>query len=987
MAYQRSRLIVSTLVLFLLASFGAHAQSPPEVLYVYDELGRLVGVVDPAGETATYAYDAVGNLLSIARASSAAVSIIEFTPNGGSVGSVVTIFGTGFGTTPSQNVVKFNGTTASVVSSTANKIVVTVPAGATTGTISVTAPGGSATSAATFTVGPSPAPTITSFNPTAGAPGEVITITGTNYAPGPANTKVSFNGTRGWPTAATATTITVPVPAGATSGRISVATAKGTALSAADFFVPPSPYLGADVGFSGRVAIGGSITATIPTANKVAMVVFDGVAGQSVDVVFSGNTIPGTVYVNIIKPDGTNLANPIGASAGLLEPKVLPVTGTYAIFIDPFGSGTGSITLTTYDVPPDPTINTTPGAPPVTVTTTVPGQNGRVVFPGVAGQRVAISMTNQTIPGIAYVSLDNPDGSHLYGPVGASATFIDTQTLPTTGNYTVFVDPYQVGTGSLTITVHDVPADFTGSIVPGGPPVTATISAIGQNAQLTFAGTAGQRVALSMSGSTIPGITYVSIKKPDGTNLYGPVGSSSGFIDTQTLPVTGTYTVLVDPYQTGTGDLTLTLYDVPADVTGTITPGGSPVVATISAVGQNARLTFTGAAGQRIALGMTNSTIPGLTYVQIFKPDGTSLYGPVGSSGGFIDTLTLPVAGTYTIVVDPYQAGTGSLTLTLYDVPPDATGTITPGGSPVVATISAIGQDARLTFNGSAGQRVALGMTNSTIPGLTYVSIVKPDGTNLAGPVGASSGFIDTVILPVSGVYTILVDPYQTGTGSLTLTLYDVPPDATGSITPGGAPVVATVTAVGQNVRLTFTGSVGQRVSLGIANSTITPGLTFVSIVKPDGTNLAGPVTTTSAFIDTKTLPTAGTYTVLVDPNDLGTGSVTLTLYNVPPDFTGSITPGGASVGVTTTTPGQNAALTMSGTAGQQVTVRITNNQIGLVTVKLLRPDGTTQVTSSSSASSFNLATQTLATTGTYTISIDPLNAIFGSLTVTVTAP
>ena len=37
--------------------------------------------------------------------------------------------------------------------------------------------------------------------------------------------------------------------------------------------------------------------------------------------------------------------------------------------------------------------------------------------------------------------------------------------------------------------------------------------------------------------------------------------------------------------------------------------------------------------------------------------------------------------------------------------------------------------------------------------------------------------------------YRILVDPQQTATGSMTLTLYDVPPDVTTTITPAGPPV------------------------------------------------------------------------------------------------------------------------------------------------------------------------------------------------------
>ena len=128
------------------------------VRYIYDELGRLVAVIDGAGASATYHYDAVGNLLSITRAVATDVTIIEFTPDGGGVGQSVTIYGTGFSTTPSSNSVSFNGTAASVTSSTANTIVTSVPSGATTGTISITSPNGSANSSTNFVVGAASAP-------------------------------------------------------------------------------------------------------------------------------------------------------------------------------------------------------------------------------------------------------------------------------------------------------------------------------------------------------------------------------------------------------------------------------------------------------------------------------------------------------------------------------------------------------------------------------------------------------------------------------------------------------------------------------------------------------------------------------------------------------------------------------------------------------------------------------------------------------------
>src|SRR5262245_57239545 len=118
------------------------------IQYVYDALGRLIAVIDTNGDTAVYHYDAVGNLLSIDRHASSQVSIVSFTPGSGPIGATVTIFGTGFSATASQDTVRFNGTTATISTASTTTLVVTVPGGATTGTISVTAPAGSATSSA-----------------------------------------------------------------------------------------------------------------------------------------------------------------------------------------------------------------------------------------------------------------------------------------------------------------------------------------------------------------------------------------------------------------------------------------------------------------------------------------------------------------------------------------------------------------------------------------------------------------------------------------------------------------------------------------------------------------------------------------------------------------------------------------------------------------------------------------------------------------------
>jgi hypothetical protein len=131
------------------------------------------------------------------------------------------------------------------------------------------------------------------------------------------------------------------------------------------------------------------------------------------------------------------------------------------------------------------------------------------------------------------------------------------------------------------------------------------------------------------------------------------------------LPVAGTYTVTIDPQSSTTGSVTLTLYDVPADATATMTIGGAAQPVSVGTPGQNARVTFDGTAGRSISLKLSSITISS-SYVSILKPDGTVLV-PNTLVGTTIRTITatLPVDGTYTIVIDPQAAAVGSMTLTL----------------------------------------------------------------------------------------------------------------------------------------------------------------------------------------------------------------------------------------------------------------------------------------------------------------------------------
>jgi YD repeat-containing protein len=132
--------------------------------FFYDAQGRLVGVREESGNMAVHRYDPVGNLLSIDNFSQTAgnVGIFLLLPEKGVIGETIDIEGFGFSNVSTENTVTFNGTAATVVSSTFDTLTVTVPVGATTGPIVV--------SNTTGTAGPKPftiltTPTIFSIAP------------------------------------------------------------------------------------------------------------------------------------------------------------------------------------------------------------------------------------------------------------------------------------------------------------------------------------------------------------------------------------------------------------------------------------------------------------------------------------------------------------------------------------------------------------------------------------------------------------------------------------------------------------------------------------------------------------------------------------------------------------------------------------------------------------------------------------------------------
>src|SRR5439155_748164 len=151
----------------------------------------------------------------------------------------------------------------------------------------------------------------------------------------------------------------------------------------------------------------------------------------------------------------------------------------------------------------------------------------------------------------------------------------------------------------------------------------------------------------------------------------------------------------------------------------------------IGTAGHIALLVFDATAGQRMSVAFSAGTFGtcGLNAT-LYDPHGMTVAsaGCVGGSG-FMDTATATSSGTYELLLAAQGTATGSSTVQLYKVPADAGGPITAGGSAVTVTTGTPGQNAALTFAGSAGQRVFVNFTADSYACCPGVKLLKPDGS------------------------------------------------------------------------------------------------------------------------------------------------------------------------------------------------------------------------------------------------------------------
>ncbi|MEU7828647.1 RHS repeat-associated core domain-containing protein [Nonomuraea sp. NPDC049129] len=976
-----------------------------DVSYAHDANGRVTGVFAQPGDGSKISHDPAGNITEVSDLPAGTLAVAQVSPPSAGSGTGVTIYGTAFGTDKSAVTVSFGGTTATPSAVTDHTITVTVPGGAASGDVTVTVGGKSAVWKGFKVPGTRPKPAVSLTGITVGDAGAEVTVPGSGFDTDKIRNIASLNGPKIQVTQATTGDLKVKLPPGPAFGHVKVVNPGGSAVSTGDVIVPPAPYLAANISTGGAVRLAQSTLTSIPVgaAQQIALALFDVAAGQRATIYMSGETFSGCLPITVFGPDGTTLfSQSMCSSTWEWELPEGSKAGTYAVLLDPQDDQTGKVDVLASAVADATTELTLDGAQG-TLTTTVPGQQAAFTFTGTAGQRVftKLGMPTGTKACDVAASVRAPDGTELVKDncVYQVDSFLDTVTLPVAGTYRVAVDPKGLVTGGpYKAAVIDVPADAAVRTSPDAAPADVAIVKPGQNGSVTFTGTTGQRIfaKLAIPAGAPSCALDVRLLKPDGTEMFRStcLYQAAEYLDTVTLPADGVYRFTINPKDAWTGTPTLQVLNVPADVVVATSPDAAAASVAITKPGQGGVVTFTGTAGQRIFAKMAvpaGTPTCGLD-VRLLKPDGTELFKDtcIYQAAEYIDTVTLPADGVYRFTINPKDAWTGTPTLQVLNVPADAVVATSPDAAPASVAITKPGQDAAVTFTGTTGQRI---FAKLTIPAGTpacglEVRLVKPDGTELAKDtcIYQAAEYIDTITLPADGAYRFTINPKDAWTGTVTFALTGVPADAVVASAPDAAPAAVAITKPGQGGAVTFTGTAAHRLFVKLAVPAGAPACALdVRLLKPDGTELAKDTCIYQAaeYIDTLELPVAGAYKLTFDPKDAWTGTITVTLVDVPADVTKAATVGGADVVVTTTKAGQNSAVTFTATAGQTVKITMIDETYATcTTTELWPPTGARLWTTCLSKNGSH--TTTLTAAGTYTFKINPWDAETGAATVRV---
>jgi trimeric autotransporter adhesin len=613
-----------------------------------------------------------------------------------------------------------------------------------------------------------------------------------------------------------------------------------------------------------------------------------------------------------------------------------------------------------------------------------PSNLGVLEFTATAGQWSTFQVSSlSTVPsgGSVGYTIYTPSGVvFLSGVISAANTNIHLPVITAGGKYFI---AFASGTNSSVQLQTQLLVNATPVLIADGSPLPRSTSTAGQQLQTSFSATAGQNLGLALSNLTTTGAyATMTVYKPDGTSLSSQscTPANGGCVFTlRNLAVTGTYSVVVVPYNASTSmSFNLTLSQ---PVTGVLTAGGAAQSVNL-VPGQYTLLNFTVTAGQTVSVPIASlATTPAGKSMNayVYNAVGTQVTSANFAAANYTLNLSNLAAGTYTILIVPQYANITLATMQV-SVLPAVSGVLQANGTSTNVSTVVPGQNVYYTFSATAGQNLGLALSNLATTGASVtMAVYKPDGTSLSSQscTPANGGCVFTLRnLAATGTYSIVVTPYNASTSmSFNLTLSQ---PVTGTLTVGGTAQSVSLVP-GQFTMLTFTATAGQTVAIPIASLVTTPAGKSMSayVYNSTGTQLtSGNFTAANYTLNLSNLA-VGTYTILIVPQYANITAATMQV-SVLPGLTGVLQADGSSTSVSTVIAGQNAYYTFTATAGQNLGLGLSNLTTAgsYATMTVYKPSGVSlsTVTCPPAGGGCVMQMRNLAA-GTYSVVVTPYDA------------
>lgn len=955
--------------------------------YVYDANGRLIAVTNDAGESARYFYDVMGNIQKVDRLAADQLALFAFTPGRGVTGMQVRLQGHGFSATPGANTVRFSGISASVLSASSSDLVAIVPVGAVTGPVSVTVGGQSVTSNTDFIVDQNARePRIDSISPQVVSAGTSVTVAGESLYPLPYQTTVRVGARAGVVGAVANTQLDFAVPNFAASGKVSVSTPYGMAISEQDLIVLPTGVTAAEVESFRRITPDApAVTLSVQATGKQIAVLIDAGVGEHLDAQFSAISA-GNLSYTLYDPSNRRVAGAVATPSdptALLPPAAS--TGTYLLLIKP------SQAPATWNLSIERSRKIVSGGDSVTVATAIPGQKRRLVFSAAVDQRLGLGIDGLTASNTSGISVNVLNRESSVTSSGCYTSYEGCHLnirSPQTAVYAVVLSP---GTATQTFQAKvTLSADIQG-VLQRELPLDLVVPRRGQNARLSFNAQAGESLALQVTTQvTQPAGKSVNygVYKPDGTLLTSFNALTHHLLNLPSLPQSGQYSVFIDAEQAASLSSRILLTE---GVSNGGQVDGAPAEVATQSGGQSVYFNFNVTeADQAIGVGISDLVLSSGTYVnvQVYRPDGASLGSATcyQVSGGCGLNVRAPAVGRYSVVVQP-TSSTQTMQLKAW-ISADLQATMT-RETPINLYLARRGQNARLYIDAAAGESLAVqiaGQIANPASASVYYQIHKPDGTLLVSSYATWSETLRLTTLPTAGRYMLFVDPTE---GAIIQSRVTLTAGRQTALEIDGASGDYVAPIPGHPAYLTFsTTTAGQRLGLALSNVELTTG-SYVSayVHGPNGAQVASTTCYSSQIACSVNIlaPIVGTYSILVVPQSATqlmrfkatlSNDLYMDLAREQP------------INMVVPRLGQNARLRFNAVAGDNLSLQIagqTSTGNASVPYSVYKPDGSS-LTSMSTTSFNHMTMMNLPVSGDYSIFVDPNNGAAVQARVLLTA-